>query len=70
MSVLEQCAISSSTLLLGTPRRLSRCPTGMSLDNHIAISNALSNGHKSPPLRLFDMAASANFVKWSIMTSI
>ena len=35
---------------------LSRCPTGMSSDNHIVTFTVLSKGHKSPPLRLFDMA--------------
>ena len=55
LNVLEQCAISSSTLLSGLPRKLSHYPIGMSADNEIVISNALSKGHKSLPLRLPDM---------------
>ena len=47
--------ISSSVLLSGPRRRLSHCPIGISSDNHIVISSALSNDHKSLALRPSDM---------------
>ena len=69
--MLEQCVISSSIHLSSPPQKPCRCLTGKSLDNHIAISNALSGDHMSPLLRLSDTGtASANLVKWSIITSI
>ena len=54
---------SSSILLSGHPRRFSCCLTEMSSDKHIVISNVLSSGHKSPPLRLFDRAPLRQFRK-------
>ena len=56
LSLLEQCAISSSILLSGPPPRLFRCPAGMPSDNHIVIFNGLSDGRKSPPVRLLDIS--------------
>ena len=41
LSALEQCVTSSSILLSGPRRRLCRCPTEMSWDNHTVISNVL-----------------------------
>ena len=55
LNALEQCWISSSVLLSGPPRRLSHGPIGMSSDNLIVIFSALSNDHKSLPLRPSDM---------------
>ena len=55
LNALEQCGISSSVFLSGPPRSLSHCPIGMSSDKHIVISSALSNDHKSLPMRPSDM---------------
>ena len=43
------------SFLSDAPRMSSHCSTGMSSDNYIVISSALSNDHKFLPPRPFDM---------------